>query len=173
MRKLLVGLALVAAACGNAGTNADGGQSPTPTTTPASSPTPTPQPSALQLPDLEQGRYRVITPITRKEAADAGLVSLNVDENMGTFTLTLGADGEMHLDQRGSPKAEFPHLKGAYEGAGSQIVLRIFYPFTGVWTLDFSWNGEQLSFQLVDVSKPEARLAVEVIFETHPWTRVG
>jgi hypothetical protein len=169
MRALLVVMALAAVACGNGtGTGVSPGQSPTR----ASSPTP-PQASTPQLPDLEPGRYRVTTPITREEATDAGLVSLDIDENMGTFTLTLDADGEMHLDQKGSAKAEFPHLKGAYEGDGNQIVLRVFYPFTGVWTMDFSRKGDLLSFEVVDVPKHEQRLPVEVIFETHPWRRLG
>jgi hypothetical protein len=129
--------------------------------------------STSSLPDIEPGRYEMIAPITRAEASRAGLIGSNIDENIGTFTLTLAADGGLRLDQKGSPKAEFPHLNGAYEGAGRRIELRIYYPFTAVWTLEFETKGAMLTFQVVDVSKEYHRIGVKVIFETHPWRRIG
>jgi hypothetical protein len=126
-------------------------------------------------------RYRVGAVVARFPAGvfrttitDADLIAghapSEVQENHGTFTLTVG-NGRFVLHQWAPNPLTNPTGSGVYTVTGNKILFTMKKPFElagGRIKATWSYVGHTLRFKVPD-GDPDYR----VIFSAHPWRKVG
>jgi hypothetical protein len=152
--------------------------------TPAAAPsasTTTPGGSAVALPaGFPVGTWTTtITAEDLKQVDDAFLSSINmsrenlVNENAGTFTMTLGADGTWSTLQETDAPVKWPVFRGTLMPVGNDAFDQTtsFPPDYAGDVVRFTWRTEngQLHLALPDPPDP----ILPVIMESHPWSPAG
>jgi hypothetical protein len=128
---------------------------------------PAPSPSATGGAPL--GTWKVT--ITEADFERAGLTNPGAnDENAGTFTFTINADGTFTETQQADHPVKWPVFRGEWTAQGTdQLQLRTTFPadFVGE-TIVITWEtaSDGLHLRLVSPDEPYLRAH----FETHPWS---
>jgi hypothetical protein len=145
---------------------------------PAASPVPT-----AELPAIPDGIYRFT--ITKDDLLrfDPNTDPGGIDENTGTFTVTL-RHGWFSMLERADHPIFTPLGVGTYSGTGDQVVFDVLEPtFNAIHTPPMRWtfDGHSLRFRFLgcadlnelDPSAPNLCQDIKTVYEAHPWVKIG
>jgi peptide/nickel transport system substrate-binding protein len=150
---------------------------------PGSAPSPTSMPS-LSVPPIPPGRYEVT--ITKEDLYrfDPHYDPEGVEENTGTVTITLRPDGWFESWQRADHPLYHPLNVGTYTGSGDTVTFdTIAFVDNAIATPPMRWtfDGQALHFTFLgcgnlnrlDPQNPHLCDDIKIVFEAHPWDKVG
>ena len=148
---------------------------------PGSVASPTPQ-SSPDIPPIPPGRYQVTITKADLYRFDPNVDPGGIDEYTGTVTITLRPDGWFESWARADHTISHPISVGIYEGSGDTVTFKT-VAFAGniLTTPPMRWSLEGTSLRfaflscagLHDPENPGFCNDIRVLYEAHPWVRIG